>query len=49
MELGRGPRCLPIFGHLKGHYSFYFRYNEPPRNILGALGRYDHPFEKKES
>ena len=46
MERGLG--ALQFFGHLKRALElFIFRKNEPSRNILGPLDRYDHPWEKK--
>ena len=32
----------------KATRTFHFPSNEPSRKILGPLGRYDHPWEKKE-
>ena len=39
---GRGPSCPSIFGHLKRALElFNFRSNEPSRDILKPLDRYD--------
>ena len=47
-ERGRGPRCPPIFWSLKKcTRTFHFCSNEPSRKILGPLGRYGHPWNKK--
>ena len=44
---GRGPSCPPIFLSIeKGPRTFNFRSNEPSHDILGPLGRCDHPWKK---
>ena len=49
-SVGGGLGDLQFFGSLKkGTRTFHFRYNEPSRNVLGQLGRYDHPWEKKKT
>jgi len=44
--MGRGLGALQFLSLKKGTRTFNFRQNEPSRGILGALGRYDHPWEK---
>ena len=40
----RGPRCPPVFPSLKKDIrTFNLRWNEPSCDILGQLGRYNHP------
>ena len=42
-----GPKYPPISWSLKkGTRNFNFGYNEPSRDILRPLGRYNHPGEK---
>ena len=49
MSVGGGLSALQFFWSLKnGIRTFSFRYNEPSRDILGPLGRYGHPWEKKK-
>ena len=48
MSVGGGLGALQFFWSLKkGTRPFKFRYNEPFRDILGPLSRYDHPWGKK--
>ena len=49
MCMGGGLGAFQLFWSLKkGTRTFNFRQNEPFRNILGPLGRYDHPWGKKK-
>ena len=41
--------CPTVFWSLKKRTStFNFRQNEPSRDILGPLDRYDHPWKKQQ-
>ena len=47
ISVGGGLGALQFFWSLKkGTRTFHFRSNEPSCNILGPLGRYDHPWKK---
>ena len=49
MSVGGGLGALQFFGSLKkGTRTFNFRWNEPSCDILGPLGRYDHPEKNKQ-
>ena len=49
VSVGGGLVALQFFWSLKkGTRNFHFRYNEHSHNILGPLGRYDHPWKKKQ-
>ena len=48
ISVGGGLGALQFFWSLKkATRTLHFRYNEPSYKILGPLGRYDHPWEKK--
>ena len=48
ISVGGGLAALQFFWSLKkGTRAFHFRQNEPSFDILGPLGRYDDPWEKK--
>ena len=50
MSVGGGLSALQFFWSLKkGTRTFHFRSIEPSREILGPLGRCDHPWEKKQT
>ena len=49
MSMGGGLVALHFFWSLKkGTRTFNFRSNEPSHDILGPLGRYDHPWGKEK-
>jgi hypothetical protein len=48
MSVGEGLVALHFFGHLKRALDLLIFVNEPSRDILGPLGRYDHPWGKKQ-
>ena len=48
ISVGGGLGVLLFFWSLKNDtITFNIRSNEPSRDILGPLGRYDHPWGKK--
>ena len=49
MSVGGSLGALQFLWSLKkGTRTFNLRYNEPSRDILGSLSRYDHPWGKKQ-
>ena len=49
MSVWGGLGALQFLGHLKRALELLILLNEPSRDILGPLSRYNHPWEKKQT